>query len=308
MKHFVFSLFIVAFLTLLVILFEYAVRMTGVGDPVIYEIDYTYRFAASPDQRKERRRGAVVTINESGLRANEPWRDAAGHKVLFVGDSVTYGGSYVDNSELFSEIFCAAKEQEMGMPVVCGNAGINSYGILNMSMRLRFDARIQDANTIIVVVLPGDAYRGLVDGTAHHYFTKSPQHFFSASHELLAFITSRAILTLAKQLEYTPANREAASEYAVANLADTIRQKEADGAKVYVVISSPQADLSLQGDFHKFFVATMTRHFPDVLFLSEPLGNTDDAFYDAVHYERAGHRAVGEYLAEKISLAEPQTP
>lgn len=305
MKRLIFWLIIAAFLTLPVILFEFAARMIGLGDPVIYEIDYTYRFAASPNQRKERLRGAIVAINESGLRANEPWAGAKGHKVLFVGDSVTYGGSYIDNSELFSEIFCASKERDTGKPVVCGNAGVNSYGVLNMSMRLRYDERIADADTIVIVILPDGAFRGLVDGIAHHYFTKPPQHLLKASHELTAFITSRVTLMLSKQLDYTPRNRDAASEYAIAHLAHTVRQKETDGAKVHVVITPPKADLKLETAPYEFFVTTMKQHFPDALLLSEPLGSTDGAFYDAVHYEKSVHRSVGEYLARKISLAAP---
>ena len=91
-------------ITLLLCLFlgEWVLRSYGLGDPIIYYKDAAYGYALEPSQRSVRLRNSVVTINESGLRSQDNWQLAKGKRILFIGDSVTYGGSYVDDSEIFS--------------------------------------------------------------------------------------------------------------------------------------------------------------------------------------------------------------
>ena len=45
----------------------------------------------------------TVKVNNVGLRSNKDWIKNNKTLILFHGDSVTYGGSKLDNSELFSE-------------------------------------------------------------------------------------------------------------------------------------------------------------------------------------------------------------
>ena len=39
---------------------------------------------------------------------------------------------------------------------VCGNAGVKSYGVLNMVLRSGYDYRISDADIVVFVVMTGD--------------------------------------------------------------------------------------------------------------------------------------------------------
>ena len=43
-------------------------------------------------------------LTTSGYRASNAWGDGSSMRILFVGDSVTYGGSYIDDSELFTTL------------------------------------------------------------------------------------------------------------------------------------------------------------------------------------------------------------
>ena len=54
---------------------------------------------------------------------------------------MTYGGSSIDDKDLFSHIVCKKLNEYL-----CGNAGVNSYGVYNTVMRSRFDKRIQNAD------------------------------------------------------------------------------------------------------------------------------------------------------------------
>jgi hypothetical protein len=84
----------------------FARNVMEVGDPVIYRSNILWGYAPEPNQVRERRRGTVVTINDADLRAKQDWQADTKQKTVFFGDSITYGGSYIDDGELFSSISC----------------------------------------------------------------------------------------------------------------------------------------------------------------------------------------------------------
>ena len=96
----------VVFLTALVVLLtalgtEVTLRKMGLGDPILYDTHSDYGYRPTPNQLVQRFSGAVVRINNLALRALDDWHTPT-KKVVFVGDSVTYGGSYVSTEDLFA--------------------------------------------------------------------------------------------------------------------------------------------------------------------------------------------------------------
>ena len=82
---------------------EIYLRAIGLGRPILFYANASYRFAPQPHQRHRRRNGAVVTIDSKGLRSTTDWTAQADGKILFIGDSVTWGGTYIDDRDTFSE-------------------------------------------------------------------------------------------------------------------------------------------------------------------------------------------------------------
>ena len=76
----------------------------GLGTPVIYKYSNIVGYEIKPNQ-KLKRLGNEIDINKHGMRSSN-WRNDIPNKILFFGDSVTYGGSIVSNSDLFSENVC----------------------------------------------------------------------------------------------------------------------------------------------------------------------------------------------------------
>src|SRR5262245_61539865 len=144
--------------------------MIGLGDPVIYEIHPDYGYRPRPNQEVRRFDGAIVRLNNLGIRANENW-DTAANKVLFVGDSVTYGGSYVSNEDLF-----ALRAVPEGRGWVGGSAGVNAWGIENMYGLIVRHAFLP-ARVYVTVLIETDFYRG---------FSEKPEFFWTAK-PLFAF-------------------------------------------------------------------------------------------------------------------------
>src|SRR3989304_1941024 len=124
------TLFIAGIVLSLVGLFtlEKLAGSLGLGDVVVYESNPLYGYRPKPNQSVKRFHQVKLCFNNLGLRAKEDWDLNKKEKyVLFLGDSVTYGGSYIDNEELFSTLAVKSLPN-----VVAGNAGVNAWGILNV--------------------------------------------------------------------------------------------------------------------------------------------------------------------------------
>src|SRR3990167_5186623 len=98
-----FGLFII-FLVLFIILELTLKYVVGLGDPVLYRSYPLYGYRLLPDQELKRFHGSAINVNNLGLRADVDWDNNIENKILFLGDSVTYGGSYISNDELFSSL------------------------------------------------------------------------------------------------------------------------------------------------------------------------------------------------------------
>lgn len=149
---------------------EVGLRLMGFGHPVVYEEAPEFAYRPRPNQEVSRFGGAIVRINNLGLRAMHDWDASPENKVLFLGNSVTYGGSYVNTSDLFSE-----RAVPQGGGWIAGDGGVNGWGVENIH-GLVVRRGFQPARTVVTVLIEGDFYRGL----------SQRQPFFQTSPPLLA--------------------------------------------------------------------------------------------------------------------------
>ena len=165
-------LFISFFLLVSITLTELYLNYVGLGDPVRYDSNYIYGYAPKENQKKERFAGSKVTINELGLRTPFAWNNSKKDKIIFIGDSITYGGSYIDDEKIFSFLVCLKMKNYL-----CGNAGVNAYSIINMVMRSRHDQRINDGEVYIFTIAPGDFYREYAGSNTAHFYLNNTNFF-----------------------------------------------------------------------------------------------------------------------------------
>ena len=158
-------IFISCVLLISITLCEFYLRYIGLGDPIRYDSNYIYGYAPKENQKKERLNESIVTINEVGLRTPFSWDKENKEKIIFIGDSITYGGSYIDDKKIFSYLVCDKLKSYL-----CGNAGVNAYSVINMVMRSRFDIRIKNSQNYIFTLAPGDFYREYVGSGAAHFY------------------------------------------------------------------------------------------------------------------------------------------
>lgn len=214
---------------------ELALRTMGLGEPIVYRTNTAYRYAPRPNQRVQRRRGAWVTINESGYRSTEDWTTTGALRVLWIGDSVTWGGTYIDDRQTFAELACKRVEDATGIEAVCGNAAANAYGVDNMVSRLRYDPAGADADVIVAVVGWADLFRSKSNIGGNLFFRDAPQGPLRALRELAAFGAARVLVVSQGEGSCDDAYGPAVGLESLAGLLGALKEEQDDGKTALLV-------------------------------------------------------------------------
>ena len=173
-------------------------RYIGLGNPLIYKTDPIVGYRLKELQSKKRFKGAKVSSDFEGFRFDNSKEINSDTKyIIFVGDSVTYGGSYIDDKELFSSRYCNLIKNNFH----CLNNGVNSWGVLNMG---RFISNIdlyskRNAEKFILVILPGDEARNLRSIRDTPFWDGDPRQPSAVMEVLRFFILEKFIPKLSKE-------------------------------------------------------------------------------------------------------------
>src|SRR5262249_6596744 len=110
----------------LLVVGELGLRVLGFGEPVLYDNRVAWGYRPLPDQPRQRFGGARVHVNALGVRGPDvaPTRPPGTTRLLFLGDSVTWGGTYVDDEALFAAV-AARRLGADGRRVEWLDAGVN---------------------------------------------------------------------------------------------------------------------------------------------------------------------------------------
>lgn len=284
---------------------ELAARWMGLGEPIVYSTNAAYRYAPVPNQQVVRRRGASVTVGPEGLRGLEPWSGPADHHILFVGDSVTWGGTNTDDDKTFAHLTCTQLEARVAKNFVCGNAGVNGYGTDNMIARLRHDPELRRADTIVVTLISVDPIRGTSDLRAAHFFSRQPTGPLRGVWEVAAF----GAFQLAGRLRWKDDAYDSSLDVPVAKealqrLYAELRRLEQAGKSVLIVFSPHKDEFFGDADELDAQVrADLAASGFSLLDLTEPMRAEVDrgVYYDNVHLNELGHALYGDWIADRLS-------
>lgn len=301
---------------------ELGLRVVGLGEPVVYRTNIAYRYAPRPNQSVQRRRGVRVTINESGYRSTESWTKPAAFKVLWIGDSVTWGGSYIDDRDTFAELSCKAIEDATGLEAVCGNAGVNAYGVDNMTSRLRYDRAGESANVVVAVVGWWNLDRAQQNIGGNSWLQRDPPGWFPALWEFAAYEASRILVFLQGERSCDDAYVPQVARASLAGLLRELAKKQNEGATVLLVrplalhelvdvesvaampaLPCPERALVLIREFEEA-VASSDLPYMDMTSVArrEAMDSAASFFYDKsfFHLDVRGHRVYAQAIGNKI--------
>ncbi len=287
---------------------EFTGRTIGLGNPLLYKEDKLIGYRLRPNQSKVRLKNTAVNTDFEGFRFDPNKKQDPNAKIIiFVGDSVTYGGSYIDDTELFSIAYCSKNRK-----LVCLNSGVNGWGTDNMGRFIANFSLYSDRipSKFILIILPGDDLRNLSQLRGLPYWTSPPKQP-KAINELFNYVFLRYILLglrtetpEEKQVNPTDQKIEARTiEIAWNDLNNYIRSSK---FKVDVVLTPPKvwfekskknlSNIKLYDDY----LITLEEN-PNVLstcnlyyFIKEDYSPTD--YVDRVHLSKKGHMKWTKYL------------
>jgi len=285
-----------------------AKKFLGLGEPIVYDAHPLWGYSPRENRKYNRFNGAKVTINEVGARSTNPW-NTNGNNILFIGDSITYGGSYINDDQTFASLSC--KELSNW---TCHNAGVNAYGILNMVARSRYDTRISSAPIRVFTFITEDFDRGLQDANTAHFVLREPPQYLNALWEISNFFAAKispknwfgkkSDIQNQKRLEREIIlNRQFALDILISEL----RRLEDQGLNFLLVFSPTISEIRNREMIrNNMILAKLQAEYPGrFLNLIEAVSNNylrgdDLIFYDQAHYGREGHRLISNYLSHSL--------
>ena len=128
----------------------------GLGTPVIIAPDPVCAYIFKPNQNTYRF-FCHTHINSYGMRADPvpAVKDPGKLRIMFIGDSVTYGTSHIDQSKIFTEIIHRDLPSVVHRPVELLNASVSAWAIDNELAYAR-SRGIFRSDVVLLVLNSGD--------------------------------------------------------------------------------------------------------------------------------------------------------
>ena len=300
-RKLVLALCSVVAITLLLGLTEWVLRARlGLGRPVLYDSSPVYGYRPLPGRTYRRFGGARLHFNNLGLRAEVDWHGGPEGKIVFLGDSVTYGGSYVANDQLFSAL--AVRD----LPgYVAGNGGVNAWGVENI-YGLVAETGFQPAEVYVTVLTEGDFYRGLVRCQGLPFFNKPPR---CALEELWRFFCYRQ--NNKRYRSWTDLADDKHKRLVVNKAARRLAEMDRllrDRGYVHVVFITPgRAQMTGRPGRDALVAECLGEHDLKVTYIADRLAEQDFAndqvevlYHDSIHLSVHGHQVWGRIIGDEL--------
>ncbi|GIW75876.1 MAG: hypothetical protein KatS3mg104_0939 [Phycisphaerae bacterium] len=282
---------------LLTLLFTEVIgRQLGLCDPVLSmsDPDMEYRFA--PNQECHIR-GKTIKINSFSMRSDEV--DPHRSHILFLGDSVIWGGTMVDQSELASTLV----EQRLGVDrVQVLNVSAGSWGPPNLLAYVRKFGTF-DAKTAIIVVSSQDANDAMtfvpLVGVNSSFPDRKP---VSVTLELIRRYIPRFLELATSDSSVTSDSDQAIDESVMESLKQLIQELCRQKIRVIVVMHPLRAEVR-SSSLNQIW-STMKNLVQDAggewvdarLIYKTHLDRGQQLYRDTIHLNVAGQQALAEVI------------
>ncbi len=266
----------------------------GLGNPTLYQSHPIFGYRPIPHQNLTRFQGATLTFNNLGLRAETDWDERPEGKLLFLGDSVTYGGSYISNAELFSALVGQALHK------TSGNAGVNAWGVNNVQALVQQTAFLP-AQYYVSTFPEIDFSRGLNRFGGLPFWSRKPRW---ALEELYYYYLYRLINSKYEHpaLPLTLEQNQAVIQQAVDQLRTLNDFLKAQGLVHLIFITPTQAQALKQAPCDPFLRSALEKaglephYLADYIHPEIPAERIRSWYVDEVHLSKAGHQQWAQWM------------
>lgn len=297
---------IITVIVLIVILEIYLRFKWGFCDALLYNHSDKYEYIAQPNQNRHRF-GAHIHYNSYSQRSTEP--DSTRKIILGLGDSVLFGGTWMDQDSLASTIF----SKETGMQMLNISAG--SWGPDNCAAYLKEKGTF-NAKAMILVCSSHDAYDVMshipVVGVYPNYPNKQ---YNSAIIELIdRYLFPRIkYYTLRTKMKFDPdetivskiVNSSVKKKSTLFNPGFAQLKDIADSLHIpFIIYLHAETNEIAKGQYNEMGQEILkwadTNSVP--LINGSQNGETTDMYKDVIHFNEKGQRHLADILIEKIKL------
>lgn len=280
----------------------------GLGNILLYENSIINGYNLSPNQKVVNRRNNTIYLNNKGMRSNNDWLNNKDRKLLFIGDSVTYGGSIVSNNELFSEKICQ-KLNVNNKKFLCGNYAANGYSIISMKNKIAYK-EFDNEEFIIIVLTASDMERNFHNIYSQPFYSKKISNYFPALTELMNIYLERYLYNIKHKnnsVEFE-INSEKYKNFAKENIENLSKVTKKTNKKIVLIYSPEISEFSNKNKFfyYKNILKNNFSNFIDMTTYISREKNLNKIYYDHVHLNSEGHEfyanVIKDYLINKFNL------
>jgi hypothetical protein len=290
----------------------------GLCDPPLLKPDADFEYSFAPSQHC-RQFGNDIEFNSYSMRAPEfPAKKASPEefRVMVLGDSVVYGGTKVDQTEIATSRLRVSLAQRLKRPVVVGNIAAGSWGPQNLLGYTRRHGFF-DADVLVIVLSShdyGDTMTFGIQFDVHpDFLTKKPLLALPmiATRYLPRYLAIRNQARTPQRLPTTaPVQNIEASMTALRELFSTAREAGVGRIILLQHFEKPELDGPLMPG-HDVILATAESSPGVAIVQLGPIMKAERArgeepYIDFIHPSPAGHAIIARVIEDTI-FAVPDT-
>ena len=230
------------------------------------------------------------------MRNIKNWNDDYNKKILFLGDSVTFGGSLINDEETFVLQTC---NKFKDLKIICGNHAINGYGVESISNKLEFK-EFSDEDFLVFVFIGNNFERGLNHIGVQPYFSKKINRFFPALTELTMIAVDKIRNFIRFDFNNLSENQEIYYDYQLKQIYNLKKILEKNN-KNYYIFYSPEYTEFKNVLKYQHIKKIFSKEFVNFFDLTKDLERyKEKIFYDNVHLNKFGHKIYSKLIYDKI--------
>ena len=272
---------------------EIVLRNIGFGDPILYENKQNYY--PKYNQNVTRLNKSKVIINNFGMRTNYNWNNTINSKkIIFFGDSVLFGGSYIDNSELFSEKLCSMISNS-----ICGNYGVNGYRVENLKLRI---SEVKDKFEFdhLIIVVSESIQMGQSKFQEFPFYEQFNFKIFKSTREILNHILFKYNLmdNYHKKIKII---KKKSNHNNIGDLISILNEISNSKTKVKIIILPTLENLN-RGKIKKHFFENINSNQIKVfnMFDNFKTINYEELYFNNAHLNKKGHDYFAKIIYDTI--------
>lgn len=268
-----------------------------------------YGYDLIPNQITKRFNKSIIKINEISSRTNIE-NIEGNYTINFYGDSIVYGGSYIDNEELFTEKVCKNYAIKNNTKINCNNFGVNAYGFNNINNKIK----IKGTTDITILYLNGAGLiRNYSNLSSQPFFSDNLDSFFPAIEEVLLYFIYKTNLKKrylspfdlsSKFYNEEDLNFETRKFYdeQIKSLINNLEQK-----KIIFLHSSLKRSKSGIGDnFEEYVKKYLIQKNISFIDIREKLIKNEidinKIYHDGTHFNKYGHQIINEIITSELKF------